>query len=119
MNKVVLYIFLVLLSGCENLKKNLGLAKDTPDEFLINKTDPIERPPNYELLPPVSKYSDYNGYKDYNRVKLINNIRNKYSLTIYGKKQFEIILNRLKNFQNHWNKISLWYDFKNNIFKNI
>jgi len=74
---------------------------------------------NYELLPPVSKYSDYNGYKDYNRVKLINNIRHKYSLTIYGKKQFEIILNRLKNFQNHWNKISLWYDFKNNIFKNI
>lgn len=74
---------------------------------------------NYELLPPVSKYSDYNGYKDYNRVKLINTIRHKYSLTIYGKKQFEIILNRLKNFQNHWNKISLWYDFKNNIFKNI
>ena len=77
---------------------------------------------NYELLPPIiSKYSDYNGYKDYNRVKLINTTRNKYSLTIYEKKQFENILNRLKNFQDidNWNKISLWYDFKNHVFKNI
>lgn len=74
---------------------------------------------NYELLPPISKYSGYNGYKDYNRVKLINTIRYKYSLTIYGKNKLEIILNRLKIFQNHWNKISLWYDFENHIFKNI
>lgn len=70
MNKVVLYIFLVLLSGCENLKKSLGLAKDTPDEFLINKTDPIERPPNYELLPPDTK-SSAKSKKNSNSIKNI------------------------------------------------
>lgn len=76
---------------------------------------------NYELVPPIIEHSEYNYYKDYNRVKLINAMRYKYSLTIYGKKQFKNILNRLKNFQgiDNWNKISLWYDFKNHIFKNI
>ena len=76
---------------------------------------------NYELLPPTTEKSEYNNYKDYNRVKLINTIRYKYSLTIYGRKKIEIIMNRLKNFQDidNWNKISLWYDFENHIFKNI
>lgn len=75
---------------------------------------------NYELLPPISKYSEYNGYKDYNRVKLINTMRSKYSLTNYGRKKLEIIMNRLNFFIKHNTiKISLWYDFKNHIFKNI
>ena len=76
---------------------------------------------NYELLPPTTLNSEYNNYKDYNRVKLINTMRHKYSLTIYGRKKLEIIMNRLKNFQDidNWNKISLWYDFENHIFKNI
>lgn len=76
---------------------------------------------NYEFLPPITEYSEYNNYKDYNRVRLINTMRRKYSLTIYGRKQIEIIMYRLKNFQNidNWNKISLWYDFKNQVFKNI
>ena len=46
---------------------------------------------NYELVPPITEHSEYNNYKDYNRVKLINTMRNKYSLTIYGIKQFENI----------------------------
>jgi len=75
---------------------------------------------NYELLPPTTEHSDYNGYKGYNRVKLINNMRSKYSLTIYGRKKLEIIMNRLNFFITHNTiKISLWYDFENHIFKNI
>jgi hypothetical protein len=75
---------------------------------------------NYELLPPFSKYSDYNGYKGYNRVKLINTIRSKYSLTFYGRKKLEILMNRLNFFITHNTiKISLWYDFKNMIFNDI
>ena len=56
---------------------------------------------NYEILPPITEYSEYNNYKDYNRVKLINTIRRKYSLTIYGRKQIKIILNRLKKFSEY------------------
>ena len=78
---------------------------------------------NYDLIPPFKlDLSNYNGYKGYNRVKLINDIRKKYSLTIYGRKQIEIILHRLKIFRsidNDRNRISLWYDFKKHYFNNI
>lgn len=50
-----LLLILIFTSSCETLKKGLGMEKDTPDEFLINKIDPIEMPPNYDLLPPGQK----------------------------------------------------------------
>jgi hypothetical protein len=76
---------------------------------------------NYDLMPPFKlDLSNYNGYKGYNRLNLINNMRKKYSLTIYGRKKLEIIMNRLKFFTTHSTiKVSLWYDFENHIFKNI
>ena len=56
MKKTFILILLIMLAtGCQGLKKGLGLEKDVPDEFLIEKIDPIERPPNYDLLPPGSK----------------------------------------------------------------
>jgi hypothetical protein len=55
MNKTILFALLIFVFGCSDLKKGLGLIKDPPDEFLIKKIDPIERPPNYDLLPPDSK----------------------------------------------------------------
>ena len=56
MKKTFILILLIMLTtGCQGLKKGLGLDKDVPDEFLIEKIDPIERPPNYDLLPPGSK----------------------------------------------------------------
>ena len=50
MNKTILFALLIFVFGCTDLKKGLGLIKDPPDEFLIKKIDPIERPPNYDLL---------------------------------------------------------------------
>lgn len=53
------YIFLILIfisiSSCSSLKKALGVDKDVPDEFLIKKIEPIEKPPNFDLLPPGNK----------------------------------------------------------------
>ena len=43
-----------MTTGCTDVKKSLGIQKDVPNEFMIKKNDPIERPPNYELLPPDS-----------------------------------------------------------------
>jgi len=45
-------ILFLMIASCSSLKKGLGIEKDIPDEFLIKKIDPIERPPNFDLLPP-------------------------------------------------------------------
>ena len=42
-------------SGCESVKKGLGIQKDRPNEFLIEKRDPLVLPPDYKILPPDSK----------------------------------------------------------------
>lgn len=56
MNKFIFLFFLIfLINSCKSLKQALGVDKDPPDEFLIKKIDPIERPPNYDLLPPDTK----------------------------------------------------------------
>jgi hypothetical protein len=45
-----------LLSSCTNsLKQALGMTKaDSPDEFLVEKRNPLTVPPSYDLLPPDS-----------------------------------------------------------------
>lgn len=53
-NYIIAFLFLFFLS-CSDLKKGLGLSKNPPDEFMIEKNDPIILPPNYDLLPPDSK----------------------------------------------------------------
>jgi len=55
MIKYLILLFLTFLFGCSDFKKGLGFEKDVPDEFLIKKIDPIQKPPNYDLLPPDSK----------------------------------------------------------------
>jgi len=56
MNKFIFLFFLIFLANsCKSLKQALGVDKDPPDEFLIKKIDPIERPPNYDLIPPDTK----------------------------------------------------------------
>ena len=56
-NKIYIFYLLlfVLVSGCENVKKGLGMEKDKPNEFLIEKRDPLVLPPDYKILPPDSK----------------------------------------------------------------
>jgi len=55
MHKILLVIFSLFLIGCESLKEGMGLKKNPPNEFLIKKSSPIQRPPTYDLLPPDSK----------------------------------------------------------------
>ena len=44
----------VLVIGCSSFKKGLGIEKDKPNEFLIEKRDPLILPPDYKILPPGS-----------------------------------------------------------------
>ena len=55
MKKIInLFFLLILLSSCENIKKGLGITKEVPNEFLIEKRNPLTMPPNFDLLPPDS-----------------------------------------------------------------
>ena len=58
MNKFFNFFILMIFfftSNCSGLKKGLGIEKNKPNEFLIRKIDRLEKPPNYDLLPPNSK----------------------------------------------------------------
>jgi len=57
-----LLVLFFLLSACENLEKGLGMRKDVPNEFLIEKRNPLTMPPNFDLLPPDS--TNQNNQKD-------------------------------------------------------
>jgi len=72
MIRALIYLFLLPLLACENLKEGLGMKKIVPDEFLIKKIDPIERPPNYDLLPPDSKNKIVKKNKNKNLKSLID-----------------------------------------------
>ena len=54
-NLFTIALLLILsLSSCTSVKKTLGLEKDVPNEFLIEKRDPLTLPPDYNILPPDS-----------------------------------------------------------------
>ena len=51
MKKILnLFVLLILLASCENIEKGLGFRKDVPNEFLIEKRNPLTMPPNFDLL---------------------------------------------------------------------
>ena len=74
-------VALTILSSCDSIKKGFGLQKDPPDEFLIKKTNPIEVPPNYDLLPPDSKTDSKKKIRNKNVKNIIDeNLNNKKNL---------------------------------------
>ena len=62
--KKILLIGLLFLFGCADVKKFVGIDKEVPNEFLIEKRDPLVLPPDYKLLPP-----DSNNLKKENEVE--------------------------------------------------
>ena len=57
-NKLLIGLILILtVTGCKNIKDGLtGTKKNNNDEFLIEKKNPLTKPPDYQKLPtPTSK----------------------------------------------------------------
>ena len=57
-NKTVflLLVFnIIFLNSCSSFKKGMGIEKDIPNEFLIEKKDSLVLPPDYKILPPDTK----------------------------------------------------------------
>ena len=49
---LLLIFMLTAFNACSNLKKAVGIEKEVPNEFLIEKRDPLIFPPDYNILPP-------------------------------------------------------------------
>ena len=56
-NKIKLLLsLLILLTSCQALKDGLtGKKRDNSDEFLVEKKNPLEMPPNFNQLPVPKK----------------------------------------------------------------
>ena len=53
MRKTVMLMLLMcfVLGSCGLTKKDLGLAKDTPDETKVETRKPLDLPPDFDVLP--------------------------------------------------------------------
>tara|TARA_B110000503_G_scaffold33880_1_gene55044 strand:+ start:209 stop:535 length:327 start_codon:yes stop_codon:yes gene_type:complete len=84
-NKIILFLITVCgilaLNSCSSLKKGLGIEKEIPNEFLIEKRDPLVLPPDYKMLPPGSKEKTQEAKQSKNSLKSIldKNLNNKES----------------------------------------
>ena len=58
-NKIVFFMMLsFLITSCESIREGLtGSKKQSTDEFLVKKKDPLILPPDFENLPDPSERS--------------------------------------------------------------
>lgn len=56
MNKkiIIACALLLALPACSSVKKELGVGRNSPDEFMVVKRAPLSLPPDYSLRPPSS-----------------------------------------------------------------
>ena len=47
-----LIVLALSLSACTSVKKEMGIGRNSPDEFLVIKRAPLTVPPDYALRPP-------------------------------------------------------------------
>lgn len=52
-NAVLMVAALALMTGCSSVKRELGVARNSPDEFTVVKRAPLTLPPDYTLRAPV------------------------------------------------------------------
>lgn len=45
------------LAGCSSVKRELGVGRNSPDEFAVVKRAPLTLPPDYALRPPSSDHA--------------------------------------------------------------
>lgn len=53
-NKLLVMAIVMVLAGCSSVKKELGVGRNSPDEFTVIKHAPLTLPPDYSLRPPAN-----------------------------------------------------------------
>lgn len=60
--KTLLLPLLVLLAACSNVKRELGVGRNSPDEFTVVKRAPLTLPPDFTLRPPADGSAPSGAY---------------------------------------------------------
>ena len=81
-NKIffILPFFFILLTSCQSIKDGLtGNKKQNSDEFLIEKKNPLTKPPDYEKLPnpDMVSVSDNDEDDEFDLKKLLGQTQKK------------------------------------------
>ena len=104
--KKIIFSFLILtllfLSSCDSLKRGLtGQKKDSSEEFLVKKKDPLVFPPRWGELPKPSAQVDDNNDEEKIEISL-NQVQQDQEENIGSNNSGStesIILKRIKNRQ--------------------
>ena len=81
-NKIffILSFFFIVLTSCQSIKDGLtGNKKQNSDEFLIEKKNPLTKPPDYEKLPnpDMVSVSDNDEDDEFDLKKLLGQTQKK------------------------------------------
>ena len=52
LSKLGVLFSIIILAGCENASEQIGIGKQSPDEFAVVTRAPLSMPPDYGLRPP-------------------------------------------------------------------
>ncbi len=74
---ILLYFFLIGLNSCGTVKEAFSTQKkDSTDEFLVEKKNPLNIPPNYDELPVPGNSENIDENKDEKLKELIKKSEN-------------------------------------------
>ena len=97
--KIILYIsFFIFLYSCQSLKDGLtGKKKNNSDEFLVEKKNPLEMPPDFDELPVpnVKKDLDKNENTEKEIENLIKSVSNTEKIESNNKSAEEFIIKEI------------------------
>ncbi len=55
LKNILIIAVLLSLTGCNVVKRELGVDRNSPDEFMVVKQAPLTMPPDYTLRPPTTQ----------------------------------------------------------------
>ena len=94
----ILGIALVILSGCNTVKKGFqNPKKNSSDEFLVEKKSPLVMPPEFNELPIPNQNEDTNQKQDNNIKSLISDNNGNTDQEVSDSDLEGSILSKIKN----------------------
>jgi len=95
----ILLFFFIAVTSCQSLKDGLtGTKKQNSDEFLIEKKNPLTKPPDYEKLPnpEMASVSDKVDNDEFNIKKLLGQNQTKEGTKNQDSSLNKSILDKIK-----------------------
>ena len=97
--KIILYLSLfIFLYSCQSIKDGLtGKKKNNSDEFLVEKKNPLEMPPDFDELPVpnIKKDLDKNENTEKEIENLIKSVSNTEKIKSNNKSAEEFIIKEI------------------------